>query len=306
MGPSSILEVGVVARRALRDGAEGRVGAVFERSLYLVLDGQWICLGPTGLGSGPLNALYASLQVQVGPRLQRGEPVRVIGCSLVAAESVLASFAGARLWRPVMSTGWTVESLDRGLKAFDGPRDGPLPRDALGLIDQPGAGAALPQFATAAHRPAQRLAEIMRRAFVSGLLPEEDHPSDCKELFGLGPGLTPSGDDVMGGAMVALAMLGWCELRDTLWVSLREHARLRTSDLSLAHLEGAAEGHGAAALHAVLASLLTGAGERLSADLAMLDAIGHSSGWDGLAGALLVLRAYREVRPGRSSGGRPS
>jgi hypothetical protein len=306
MGPSSILEVGVVARRALRDGAKGRVGAVFERSLYVVLDGQWICLIPTGRGSGPLNALYASLQARGGPRLQRGDPVRVIGCSLVAVESVLASFAGARVWRPVMSADWTIDSLDRGLKAFDGARDGPLPRDALGLIDQQGPGVALPEFAAAAHLPAQRLAEIVRRAFVGGLLPEEDHSSDCKEMLGLGPGLTPSGDDVVGGAMVTLTMLGHCRVRDALWASLREHARERTSDLSLAHLEAAAEGHGAAALHTVLASLLTGAGERLPADLAMLDAVGHSSGWDGLAGALLVLRAYRETRLGHSSGRRAS
>jgi hypothetical protein len=298
MGPSSILEVGVVARRALRDSAEGRVGAVFERSLYVALDGQWICLGPTGLGSGPLNALSAPSQRRVGPRLQGGEPVRVSGCSLVAVGSVLASFAGAKLWRPVASADWTVDSLERGLRAFDGPRDGPVPRDALRLIDQPRAGVALPRLAAVAHRPAQRLAEIVRKAFASGRLPEEDHSSGCKDLFGLGPGLTPSGDDVIGGAMVALAMLGWCGLRDVLWASLREQARLRTGDLSLAHLEAAAEGYGAAALHAVLASLLTGASERLPADLAMLDAIGHSSGWDGLAGALLVLRAYREARPG--------
>jgi hypothetical protein len=205
-----------------------------------------------------------------------------------------------------MSADWTLESLDRGLKAFDGPRDGPLPRDALGLINQPGVGAALPQFAAAAHRPAQHLAEIMRRAFASGRLPEEDNPSDCKELFGLGPGLTPSGDDVMGGAMVVLAMLGHYKLRNALWASLREHARQRTSDLSLAHLDAAAEGCGAAALHTVLASLLIGAGERLPADLAMLDAVGHSSGWDGLAGALLVLRAHREALLSRSSGRRAS
>jgi hypothetical protein len=146
----------------------------------------------------------------------------------------------------------------------------------------------------------------MRRAFASGWLPEDDNPSDCKELFGLGPGLTPSGDDVMGGVMVALAMLGHCKLRNALWASLREHARQRTSDLSLAHLEAAADGYGAAALHAVLASLLGGASERLPADLATLDAVGHSSGWDGLAGALLVLRAYREARWGRSNGRRAS
>ncbi len=53
-------EIGCLARNALRPGLRGpslrgTVSAVFERSFYVSLAGQEICLGPPGLGAGPLN-----------------------------------------------------------------------------------------------------------------------------------------------------------------------------------------------------------------------------------------------------------
>ena len=45
-----ILETGVLARHALSDGAHGEVAAVFARSAYLVIAGQWICIGPPAIG----------------------------------------------------------------------------------------------------------------------------------------------------------------------------------------------------------------------------------------------------------------
>jgi hypothetical protein len=96
--------------------------------------------------------------------------------------------------------------------------------------------------------------------------------------------------------MIALTMLGCHRLRDTLWASLRDHAPDRTTDLARAHLAAAAEGWGAAPLHATLTSLLVADMSGLLAALTELDAVGHSSGWDSLAGALLVLRSYRDTR----------
>src|SRR4051812_41096132 len=55
-----ITYVGRVARRGLRDGARGRVRAVFDSSFYVTLEDQWICLGPQALGPGPLNALWSA------------------------------------------------------------------------------------------------------------------------------------------------------------------------------------------------------------------------------------------------------
>jgi hypothetical protein len=98
--------------------------------------------------------------------------------------------------------------------------------------------------------------------------------------------------------MIALDTIGHGELRDLMWSCLREFARTGTNDVSFAHLEAAADGYGAAALHDLLSNLLTGTATALGRNLVAIDRIGHSSGWDGLAGMLIVLRSYRDARFG--------
>jgi hypothetical protein len=115
-------------------------------------------------------------------------------------------------------------------------------------------------------------------------------------LLGLGPGLTPSGDDFLGGAMIALAALGEAERAGRLAdLALPSAARL-TGKISLAHLACAADGEGAAALHRALAVLAGPEPGAMGTALTAIDRIGHCSGWDGLAGAVAVL-AWRAAQP---------
>jgi hypothetical protein len=62
-------------------------------------------------------------------------------------------------------------------------------------------------------------------------------------------------------------------------------ARSGTNRISYAHLACAAEGECGEAVNDALVAVI--AGERV--DLARIDAIGHTSGWDALAGAALAL-----------------
>jgi hypothetical protein len=290
--PLGLREVGAVADRSLRDGAQGRVGAAFDRSFYVVLDGQWICFGPPALGSGPLNALFAPAARALA--IAAGQTCHVADGTLFADGFALVSRRSASVWRPAAPS-WTIDTLDAGLNSFDGPRESPIARDALGLIGGANASPASAVLAAAAHRPALRLADGIRCALARDRETGTAIFAGCDELLGLGPGLTPSGDDVLGGAMVALAMLGCERQRDALWTTLRQHVPHRTTDIAGAHLAAAADGLGAAALHDALASILSGDAAALPAALARLDTVGHSSGWDGLAGALLVMRIYRET-----------
>ena len=105
----------------------------------------------------------------------------------------------------------------------------------------------------------------------------------CRDLIGLGTGLTPSGDDALGGAAIALHAFGYTARADELGAFIRERAPGRTSDISLAHLRAAADGEGAAAFHDALRDLVTGG------DFASLDRIGASSGWDAMDGAIAAL-----------------
>jgi len=105
----------------------------------------------------------------------------------------------------------------------------------------------------------------------------------CRDLIGLGPGLTPSGDDALGGAAISLRAFGQAMLADELGAFIRKHAPNRTSAISCAHLHAAADGEGSAAFHDALRDLVT------NGDFTSLARIGASSGWDAMDGAIAVL-----------------
>ena len=140
------------------------------------------------------------------------------------------------------------------------------------------------------------IAARLERALNSSLLtlaswlrdPAGEPPAAIATLLGLGSGLTPAGDDALGGALIALRLFGRADTADRLAAWLLPLARTATSDISCAHFSAAAEGEGAAALHDTLAAL---AADDASLDdgVARLDRIGHSSGWDALAGAVAAL-----------------
>ena len=114
------------------------------------------------------------------------------------------------------------------------------------------------------------------------------------DLVGLGPGLTPSGDDYLGGLLFTAHHLRTANPKenDVLHDFLHE-ARLLTSRISHTILSDLAHGHGPAPLHDLINLLLQGiAGQPLRGSAQQLIRIGHTSGWDMLAGAItgLLLR----------------
>lgn len=107
-------------------------------------------------------------------------------------------------------------------------------------------------------------------------------PDDATALIGLGPGLTPSGDDYLGGMLVALRAVSRDAQANALWRWLQPRLPAATSAISAAHLEAAAAGEAHEIVHEVLLD------PRRAQEL---DRIGHCSGWDAFAGAAAVLRA---------------
>ena len=282
----AILEMGLLARKALRSESEGRVAAVFESSFYAVLGSQWICVGLPHLGSGPLHVLCEQ-RPEFWPVV--GAAAAVLGSILVIDNQPFATFNNAFIWEPELTLGWTLAGLRCGLGAVDelwrvGPGTAGL--GAVGCVQLP---TKLTPLAIAAAPGIVALDRIVMDA----LHERTPSPVDCSalvNLIGLGPGLTPSGDDLVGGALIALAELDLPNIRDVLWSTFRNHLG-RTNDISRIHLQTAAQGYGAAAMHGAIQATIQGDGYRVAPALAAVSAIGHSSGRDGFAGALMVIRA---------------
>lgn len=106
-------------------------------------------------------------------------------------------------------------------------------------------------------------------------------------LLGLGPGLTPSGDDAVGALLFARRMLADAHAWAPVAASLALAARTRTHAISAALLADLAAGQGHAALHRVAAALAADADPLPAAR--ELVALGHASGWEMLAGLLIGL-----------------
>jgi hypothetical protein len=238
---------GRFAREALA-GGEGEVCAVFRRSFYLRLPGErYACVGDLSLGHGPLNALVTNLRM---PTL---------------GERLSVSAGNAKAWQPSPH-----EAGQPKLNALKEAAKNRIPAEGLGCLIL-GAHNALSGHA-------QPALEALERWLVGNALGNE-----AEQLIGLGPGLTPSGDDYLGGMLVALRLTGRGMQAEGLWRWLQPRLKERTSAISAAHLAAAAAGEAHEALHDVLNGNL---------DLEKLDAVGHCSGWDGLAGAVAVLKTY--------------
>jgi hypothetical protein len=119
----------------------------------------------------------------------------------------------------------------------------------------------------------------------------------AEHLVGLGPGLTPSGDDVLAGLLLALRLLGgairggtravW--LADWLSAAITSDAGERTTSLSATLLHCAARGQAAGEVAAVLRAF---AGqEPVAPAVTRLLATGHTSGADLACGLAAGCRA---------------
>jgi Protein of unknown function (DUF2877) len=304
-GPSALRGkasvVGPVAARALRPGAHGQVRALFAQSLYVELDAGWVCLGGASLGAGPLTLVCAPMpEGDLCAHLSVGDAACIEPDALLAGP-LRIDLGEAEPWWPAAVGAWDRRSLARGLSAASAALRNLNPQDGLALLAR-ASTAERQALARASTAPLGHLSQWLSAAGAPAELPPA--PARIVPLIGLGPGLTPSGDDVLGGVLVALSLLGCTSHRDGLWRVLHGAMAGRTTDIGRAHLAAAAEGLGGAQLHAVLSAIMRGQSEQIQAACAALGRVGHTSGWDALAGALLVLRAT--ANPDPAGGGEAS
>jgi Protein of unknown function (DUF2877) len=278
--------VGGFAADAIVGTCNGRVSAVFERSAYIELGGQMLCIGGRGIRCGPLNALVESPDAIAEwlATLEPGEGVRGAWPQLRSSSARL-DFARAMRWRPPrLALPIDSRRLAQGIVAMRSAARARTPADGLAFLVT-GIDAATPLA-----QPGRDAANVLHDWLThDGTQADLSHAQALREVIGLGPGLTPSGDDFLGGALVALHAFGRADRARALagWLlPLCAHA---THPISVAHLVAAAHGEGGEALHGCLVALAEGR----DADEALdgIGSVGHTSGWDTLAGALTVAAA---------------
>jgi len=217
----------------------GRVLGAFPRAVYVAVGAEVVAV----VAAGGLRLPVALVLEDPAPlpALRPGTPA-LVGDGTVAVGGL----------RATVTSWWDPR-----------PRVGPVVPAA---VEEARAALAASPSAVAAHLPA--LAAALGT-------PGADAAAD--RLVGLGPGLTPAGDDVLAGTLAALHLFGG--------PPLRVRAAGRTTTLSAALLACAARGE-VLAQAATLLRALAGDGAPALAALT-LTRVGHTSGRDLAAGLLL-------------------
>ena len=163
-------------------------------------------------------------------------------------------------------------------------------RPAPGLLAWLGGGPLPFPLDRAAHR-----FDAVRRSLQLNDLPAFEHAA--LQLLGLGPGLTPSGDDFVGAicfALVHAPRSRWRAAMPALHGRIRAAAQGATHAISAALLDDLIAGGSYRALHEMLAALDGGEAARIDAAAQALLRIGATSGADMLCGLLLALSTWHE------------
>lgn len=277
--------LGVYAQQFAAKHPDARVIALFERSLHIAAGCDVICLVAPDLGHGPLNAVIDQWEGPApGCSVEVGAPVRFncrdqSGVRLLGGQLTVETGAAA-VWHPPrppdqIAPGFavalaTLEATVGSQAGLDG-----LARLALGL-DSPDDAVA-------------RIAKPRLARFASWLDVRSGGAAPT-DLIGLGPGLTPSGDDLLCGAMIGLRAAQRADKAAELSRQVAIAAPGLTTPLSCAFLTAAGDGQAAERLHLAVNAIVAGQTARIAALAADVGAIGHSSGWDALAGVVLALR----------------
>ena len=125
----------------------------------------------------------------------------------------------------------------------------------------------------------------------------DSDPASVGDLLGLGPGLTPLGDDVLAGwlaAAVASRHPALGDLRSTVALSARE----RTTALSATLLACAARGEGVPEFRSMLSGVADENSDVIEQSLSLLLQVGETSGEGLVLGAQLALQSLEPLPAG--------
>jgi Protein of unknown function (DUF2877) len=255
---NAVLSIGAKARAALeRSGGAAAPLAAFPDAPYYDAAGEIVWVGSR------LPAMHPRAVVTAAP-VAHGEVARF-------SELPRAAWS-PRLPEPSRSIVASTRRVAAGIAALGAPR-------GFGAL----LAGATPAFPLDLAVPRVRALAAAYRAGDRAAVRCASRP-----LLGLGGGLTPSGDDLVGGALFGRLLVApdpspWRKLGNELAIE----AERASHAISAALLADLAAGASFAPLHATAEALARGDDALALESAGVLAALGHSSGWDMLTGLVV-------------------
>lgn len=247
---ASPIELGLGALEVLSVPGAGRVVGVYPKAAYLRLPAGLFALTSRDVPAGPGHARSAA-----GIDGMRLDDRVVVTRSLLQAGPLLIDLEHPKVWRGQVPTTAELESGGRlALELLEA-----APTSAL---DQ----------------------DVMESAFEP--LKNRDVVALAGRLGGVGPGLTPAGDDCLAGILLIARILRGEAAEPML---LETAAQVETNDIARMFLHWAARGQSIEPVHRFLVLAVEGDSEGAARALDDLTAFGHRSGADLALGLRLGL-----------------
>jgi hypothetical protein len=291
------VNIGATARDLLARNREAVVIGMISRGVFLRFSSGWVIFISPEILRGPLTLNCPSFPgASLG--LQPGDAVEVIGGALHFQRSGLAfGWDDASTWQaPELPTGWLTHAERKSRlvelvgRVLADPPPGGFTYLLPGLLNLPDS-----VLSTGDSEYLQiqlrRIQQILSEPSVGyeARLAEASIP-----FIGLGDGLTPSGDDLILGLLLALNRWGerlFPHLKiDELNQVILERVDSQTTSLSVSLIRCAAAGQADERLISALDGLMTGT-EDISTVEQTLRSWGNSSGIDALVGMATAILA---------------
>jgi hypothetical protein len=288
-----------IARRLGEEPFSGQVLSVHRQACNLVDGrGQLLALVSDPLGNGPFHVVIHRGEAAFS-RLAAGWPVWSERGVLQIGDGLGINCRGGQLWDP--RPDWEKVRLTRQSWRVHLPPLLELLRDKAPPESMAGPAAAETSRLSAAWRAkaGEAIGRVLTALQVGDLAALR---SGAAALAGLGPGLTPAGDDFLLGVMAGLfatalpappssSSLSVAEV----CAAILEATTARTTSLSAAWLQAAARGLLGQGWHDLLNVLSNGDSPGIRQAANRLINTGATSGADALAGFLLYCQSRRSV-----------
>jgi hypothetical protein len=300
------VSIGQAALRSIMKSRDGEVHSVFERTFNILIGRELVGVGRSGISLSPIDLVTDIPADKTIPSLgiKKGMPVRMDGKRMLVGDSIVISLEGVKRWRPPTSVKkhLGVKLIARNLelakkRAIDKDGDkgfGQLLRhiDAIARGEAP----AVSGLNRVARKALPHIIDLLRSANSGDMDGVRDA---ARRLIGLGPGLTPSADDMLTGFTATL----W-------WVSRSLNKRKTLVDrindaiisqsgvtnlLSRQLLQHAARGEVNQRLGELLKAIFTGKDSEIEPLVERVMKIGETSGIDMMFGLLLGMKLGLEI-----------
>ncbi len=294
----AVFSIGSMALRCLSSRKEWQVIATFKRSLYCRdSKGHIICIGRAEIGKGPFTLLCSFdspwpepvLSTTTGIRLRKNQ-------LLLEGTGIIFDLHGALVWnkslRAISRQGdclladirWIAEKVFRD-----------APPESLGPVVSSFFPMSIQRITWSSSLLTNSLhkyfVEVMSEVrYLPLLLSGEQCALSFAEklrcLIGLGPGLTPAGDDFLAGIVMGLFKMGHQHEAGLLAHYFYRAAHGRVTAISLAFYRALSEGYVVESYHQFLDVIGTGDARNLERLLKQVSLAGATSGWDTITGIL--------------------